>query len=169
MSPSPTPPKRLDCHGDIFQLQCGLRYRDAHHDSALHTCNCCNGTSSDKGKRKSLSTLLTLLCVWQKRRERDFKNRNIERKKVKKCTLFLFFLPSHRCTGCIGAEAEACSALRTSGPPECGRAPRCEKPGSTLLPTQPRVPVCPSTLLQCPVTLTTVTGSSLEWPLGGDR
>lgn len=83
MSPSPTPPKRLDCHGDIFQLQCGLRYRDAHHDSALHTCNCCNGTSSDKGKRKSLSTLLTLLCVWQKRRERDFKNRNIERKKVK--------------------------------------------------------------------------------------
>lgn len=39
--------KRLDCHSDIFQLQCGLRHRDAHHDCALHASNCCNGTGSD--------------------------------------------------------------------------------------------------------------------------
>lgn len=163
MSPSPTPPKRLDCHSDIFQLQCGLRCRDAHHDCALHASNSCNGSSSDKGKKKSLSSLNFV-------KEGVFKNRIMKWNIIETPVIDLYyFCLSSRCTGCIEAEAEACSELRRSGAPECGKVLQFEKPGSKLLPTQPRVQVCPSTPPQCQVTLTTVTGSNMEWPLGGDR
>ena len=67
------------------------------------------------------------------------------------------------------AVAGVWTALRRSGAPACGRMHQWGKRGSTPWPSQPRAPVCPSTLQQCQTILTTVTGDSQVPPLDGDR
>lgn len=82
---------------------------------------------------------------------------------------FCLCFPCGRCTDCIVAGAAAWSVLSRSGAPVCGRAHLWGKQASTPLLRQPKARACPSTLLQCPATPTTVAGDSTATPLDGDR
>lgn len=77
--------------------------------------------------------------------------------------------PLLRCTACTGAVAVACSALRRSGAPGCGRVPRWGKRASTRWLKQPKDQAYPSTLPPYPAIPTTVAGDDKGVPLGGDR